>query len=184
MDGIMWREIPSLPGYRVSSDGQVQSRWMKVSFGRRGTVTTLGSQWKDRKAQTLPNGYKCIGLQSGTNPTGKRATAYIHRMVAEAFIGPCPPGMEVCHGDGDRGNNTVANLRYGTRTENMADTLRHGTRPVGVRHGIAKLNDEKVRAIRTLIATKEPMQSIGSRFGVSATTILHIKQGSIWRHVS
>jgi len=45
--------------------------------------------------------------------------------VTEAFIGPYPPGQETRHLDGDPLNNSVGNLCYGTRAENMQDRVRH-----------------------------------------------------------
>lgn len=52
---------------------------------------------------------------------------WAHRMVAEAFLGPCPKGLEVCHGDGNPINNRVGNLRYDTHRNNMLDAIQHGT---------------------------------------------------------
>lgn len=44
-----------------------------------------------------------------------------------AFAGPCPEGLEVRHLDGDPANNRLTNLCYGTHSENVQDSLRHGT---------------------------------------------------------
>ena len=52
---------------------------------------------------------------------------YIHRLVAEVYMGACPPGMEVRHLDGNPANNNVSNLAYGTRSENVLDSVAHGT---------------------------------------------------------
>ena len=57
---------------------------------------------------------------------GSRTGYLIHRLVALAFLGPCPPGMQVCHNDGNHLNNTVTNLRYDTPGENMYDQVQHG----------------------------------------------------------
>lgn len=56
-----------------------------------------------------------------------RFTRRVHQLVAAAFIGPCPPGLEVRHLDGDRSNNTPANLAYGTHADNIRDQVAHGT---------------------------------------------------------
>ena len=52
---------------------------------------------------------------------------YVHRLVAAAFIGPCPEDMEVRHLNGNPGDNRLANLAYGTHAENMQDMMQHGT---------------------------------------------------------
>ena len=66
---------------------------------------------------------------------GKQVALYSHRLVALAWIGPQPEGMEVCHNDGDSSNSHVDNLRWDTHRENMLDGVRHGTvgRPRGRR---------------------------------------------------
>lgn len=50
---------------------------------------------------------------------GKYVRDYIHRLVAEHFIGPCPKDdMVVNHKDGDPFNNHVSNLEWVTTGEN------------------------------------------------------------------
>lgn len=52
---------------------------------------------------------------------------YVHRLVLEAFVGPCPPGMETCHNNGDRFDNRLENLRWDTPSNNGRDKAKHGT---------------------------------------------------------
>ena len=47
-----------------------------------------------------------------------RRTAYVHRMVYEAFKGEIPEGMEIDHIDRNRCNNNPDNLRVVTKSEN------------------------------------------------------------------
>jgi hypothetical protein len=56
----------------------------------------------------------------------RRQSRSVHLLVLEAFIGPCPPGLEACHWDGDATNNHLDNLRWDTRAANTADMMRHG----------------------------------------------------------
>lgn len=59
--------------------------------------------------------------------TGSRYPhSYVHRLVLEAFVGPCPPGMEACHWNGIPGDNRLHNLRWDTPSANNADILRLG----------------------------------------------------------
>jgi len=60
-----------------------------------------------------PNGYRV------TRAGGRQR--YVHRLVAEAFLGD-PPSLQHCqvnHKDGDRDNNRVTNLEYVTRSQNI-----------------------------------------------------------------
>jgi hypothetical protein len=66
----------------------------------------------------------------GMNKTGHlwvRPLGWVHHLVLLAFRGPCPPGYERCHQDGNPSNNALGNLSYGTRRDNVLDAIRHGT---------------------------------------------------------
>lgn len=64
---------------------------------------------------------------------GKRFPKYAHHLVLEAFDGPCPPGLEARHLDGDSSNPALMSpdgtrrLTWGTSSENKRDEIRHGT---------------------------------------------------------
>lgn len=70
-------------------------------------------------------GYVTVGIWDG-----KRShPVYVHIMVLEAFVGPCPPGMECRHLNGNPADNRLANLEWGTPTQNNLDQVVHGTHP-------------------------------------------------------
>lgn len=61
---------------------------------------------------------------------GEKTTANVHRLVCEAFHGPAPEGKPLaCHKDGDALNNRAENLYWGSLSDNMRDSVRHGTHP-------------------------------------------------------
>jgi hypothetical protein len=66
-------------------------------------------------------------LAAKINKEGVKKRMYVHRLVAEAWIGPYPEGQEVRHGPEGTTNNSLSNLCYGTRRENMLDKRRDGT---------------------------------------------------------
>lgn len=110
MTGEEWRPIDGFPGYEVSNLGHVLSR-------RRRSPRVLSpnpNQW----------GYLMVTM---TRADGRPCSRTVHRLVADAFLGPCPDGMEVCHNDGDKTNNAPANLRFDTKSANALDRVRHGT---------------------------------------------------------
>lgn len=108
----VWRQIPGYEGfYQVSSWGRV------FSEPRRRTKGGLLS------IKVGKRGYPAVALVR----EGKQVTREVHTLVAAAFIGPRPPGMEVRHKDGDPLNPRAVNLVYGTRSENNRDAVMHGT---------------------------------------------------------
>lgn len=118
-----WKPVVGFEGvYEVSNLGRVRS------LDRVYYQTSRGGCFHPhkRKGQLLRPGLTSVGYPSVVLGR-KRGTFLVHRLVAEAFIGPCPEGCEVRHKDGTRNNNTADNIEYGTRKENMADARRHGT---------------------------------------------------------
>jgi len=93
-----------------------------------GRVRSLmpGSRAKDGllKPQAHPSGHLHVSLY-GHSKNG--TTRKVHHLVLEAFDRPCPEGMECRHLDGNPTNNVLSNLVWGTRAENVHDSLRHGT---------------------------------------------------------
>lgn len=49
----------------------------------------------------------------------------VAHLVLEAFVGPRPEGAIALHFDDDSSNNHVSNLRWGTFSENMHDSVRN-----------------------------------------------------------
>jgi hypothetical protein len=108
-----WREVPGFPDYQISSLGRL--------------VSLKHSRSRELRGYRDTGGYLTVDLHSA----GARATRTIHRLIATTFIGPRPAGKEVRHLNGDKSDNRLSNLTYGTRAQNMRDMLRHG------RHGQA-----------------------------------------------
>jgi len=59
---------------------------------------------------------------------GHQQFFYVHRLVLEAFVGPCPKGKQARHfPDRDPTNNNLCNLSWTTPLKNQRDRFRHGT---------------------------------------------------------
>lgn len=114
-------------------------------------------------------------------------SVYVHQLVALAFIGPCPPGMEVLHGPGGKLDNRLANLHYGTRSENQLDRRRDGNVSTasapGEAHGMAKLTWKAVREIRRWHAAGASQAALGREFGVSKSAIGLVVRRETWAEV-
>jgi hypothetical protein len=112
---------------------------------------------------------------------GSGCNHYVHKLVAEIFIRPRPPGKEVNHKDGDKHNCSVGNLEYITHRENMDHATRLGLRVKGSRCTGSKLTATKVRRIRRLFATGNYKKiELARRFGVSGPSMLGILSGKYW----
>jgi hypothetical protein len=111
-----------------------------------------------------------------------RKKKWVHRIILETFAGPCPPGCESRHLDGNPANNYSENLQWATHTENQRDRFKHGTTNIGERSASAKLREVDVRFIRA-IKGKLTSRELGRRYGVSHTTILAAQKRDHWRHI-
>lgn len=109
-----WRPVVDWEGiYEVSDLGRVRRI-------RRGPgVRSVG---KPLRGTVDQHGYPVVDLCD----RGRRKNAKVHRLVADAFLGPLPEGMETRHLNGDPGDARLVNLKYGTHAENMRDMVEHG----------------------------------------------------------
>lgn len=108
---------------------------------------------------------------------GKQKKCMAHVLVAEAFIGPRPPGMWVNHKDGDKGNPYLGNLEYVTPSGNHIHAVMNGLRPR------MKLNAAVVLEIRKLEGF-EGSTTVAKRFGVTKTHVLAIWKRKVWAHLA
>ena len=169
-ENVEFRHIPGALGYCVSSDGHVY----RCIFG--GSHRKIHNTWSERPGS--PN-VRTGHFQITINGRHTR----IHTLVLEAFVGPCPQGMECCHNDGNAQNNTLDNLRWDTRLSNVHDMVKHGRHPRGERNHFAKLIDSQVIEIRTLYAQGATQQQISEQFPASREAISCIVNGKTWKHL-
>lgn len=164
--------------------------WLSVrGYEGRYQISSLGrvrSQRRNKARERIlrpvkhKNGYLAVSLWRDN----KGVTFHIHSLVADAFIGPRPVGMDVCHIDGNRLHNVASNLRYDTRRGNEADKEIHGTRNCGERHGLSKAKAEDIPVIRhRILVNKERAADVGADFGLSARAVSHIAKRTRWNHI-
>jgi hypothetical protein len=159
------RPIPGFPGYVVTVSGEV---WSNRS----------GSWY--RLKPYIHNGYPQLVL----SVERKQKTWRVGNFVLLAFVGPRPSLKHCCrHLDGNKLNNHLNNLVWGTYAENNSDTVRHGRRngPWGETHPFALLTEEQVKEIRRRHAEGEAFPSLGKAFGVHRNTIGLICRRIQWK---
>jgi hypothetical protein len=174
---VTYRDIIGFLGYRVGDDGSVWSRWIP-----RGRLRRLGPTWHRLTLRKNRWGYLIVSLRRGGR---RKYTKFVHRLVLEAFVGPCPPGCESRHLDGNPANNRLDNLRWGTKEENAADKRRHGTMAClrGSRNGRALLNEADIPRIFRMDEEGASLEEIASHFSVRSGVVQHILYGKTWRHL-
>lgn len=119
----IWKDVPGYEGmYQVSDCGRVRS------LDR--VVETRNGQRRKYRGGMMKLTKGLVFLHLSLTNVGERRTHNVHALVMEAFVGPRPKGMEVCHGPKGQLVNSLHNLRYGTPSENHMDMRRDGTRYV------------------------------------------------------
>jgi hypothetical protein len=164
------------PGYRVGDDGTVWSCMGRVGFGK----YSITDRWHQLKPQPIDK-YGHLHVMVG----GRRSRA-VHRMVLEAFVGPCPPGMMCRHLDGDPTNNRVENLEWGTRLRNSADMVKHGRAGMakGEKNSGAVIIEDKVLQIVKVHQCGGHIAEIAVCMGICKTSVRNIIKGQTWKHVT
>jgi hypothetical protein len=171
-----WRDAVGFEGlYLVSSLGRVRRIQPRI----RGRKSDDPSGILRANPQT--NGYMRVTLFV----EGKQLTRLVHRLIAHAFLGAPAPRQQVNHKNGDKANNTVANLEWATPRENRLHAfrvLKHQL-PKGEAHANSKLNDQKVREIREHRRRGVPTKLLCKRYGVSESVLVKAATGKTWKHV-
>jgi hypothetical protein len=168
-----WKKIAGYPGYAVSNKGRVASFW------RKGPSTFVASTiQRILKPMSSRKRYWRVDLRKH----GCCIRHSIHLLVLTAFKGKRPRGLVARHVNGDRFDNAVRNLKWGTPKENEADKILHGTRRLGSKHANSKLTE---RAVRQIFKHRNQftLLQLGKRFGVGKTTIHKVLYRQTWQHV-
>lgn len=175
-----WKAVPGFEGlYEVSDKGRVRSldRTIQKCVSRNGRVAQLRLRGRVLSPGCDTHGYLFVGLCSD----GGRRSVLVHCLVLDAFVGPKRSGQECRHLGGNRTNNALSNLAWGTALENSLDKKRHGTqRPCkGEQHGLSTLTASDVRKIR-LAVERQSSAELADEFGISQTHVRRIATRKAW----
>lgn len=172
--GEEWRPVVGYEGlYSVSSHGRVR-RDAAGQGTRPGRLLACKS--------ISAKGYVRVSLSRG--PASNRFWM-LHRLVAAAFIGPCPDGMEVNHRNGNKLDNRSDNLEYVSHRDNVLHAFAAGLTvfPKGSGQHQAKLTEDIVAGIRSDLRAGASLGAMARRHGVSKRTIGCIRDRVTWRHI-
>ncbi len=159
------------PHYEVSNLGRVRS-WAPRGGDMRHLMRPCFKPTEPRllKPGRSSSGYLSVsfGRQYGSQS--------VHILVAAAFLGPCPQGQECRHKDDNRANPRASNLEYGTRTQNIIDSVNRGrwNRP-------RKVTKAEVIDIRKQALHGVPHHVIASQYGLSRSSVQAGVTGRLWK---
>lgn len=158
--------------YGVTKAGEVWSR--------KPHYKNPGGGWRQLQPLRTEDGHARVSIYFDDRRT---KTIFIHILVLETFVGPCPKGKESSHIDGDGMNNRLENLCWKTHQENMADQWEHGTMSCGSKHPGAKMTEEKVKQALLRARQGETIASLAREYGIAAQRMNSIIRGKAWKHV-
>lgn len=121
-----WLPVVGYEGYyEVSNLGRVRSVTREITqIGKAYNYYKRTFQGRVLKLIERTDGYLSVSLSL----RGESSRRCVHQLVCEAFIGARPSHMShTRHLDGNRKNNNLSNLTWGTPSENVADAIDHGT---------------------------------------------------------
>lgn len=139
--------------------------------------------WTWTGGSMTKKGYGQIGL-------GGRGAKFIlaHRLSYQIHCGEIPEGMVVMHLCDNPSCVNPEHLKTGTQSENIKHAVHSGRKslpdlphPQGIEHHKAKLDDDKVRWIRTC---GKSIREMALELGVSKSTVERVKNGLRWTHVT
>lgn len=130
---------------------------------------------------------ECVLWPYATNGRGygkflrNKVLCYTHRLSCEMEHGLAPfPRAEAAHSCRNRHCFNPRHLRWATRAENAADTIRDKTSTRGSRQPTSKLTEYQVREMRIYARSGVKHRDLATYYGVSYQTISQIMRGKRW----
>jgi hypothetical protein len=117
------KDIPGFPDYYASEDGTIWSTKISPRYNLSGELRLV-------RPRIHPSGYLYYGLFVGKGPNKKRLWRRGHRLVYATFVGKIPyydkkgKQLDVDHINQDTHDNSLANLRLVTHSENCKNRKR------------------------------------------------------------
>lgn len=185
MEIEIWVPVYGLEGiFEISSMGRIKKIVQFRSDGRRLRPSKTGGILK---CYVNEDGYLACRLSYGTMARGPKL---VHRLMLSSFVRPPKLGEVTRHLNGNRLDNRLANLAWGTILENAKDRIAHGRQLRCEQHPSAKLTRKQVLEIRSAPrgtnANPVNMQ-LAKRYGVSFSLIERLRERNtrsrLWRDV-
>jgi hypothetical protein len=174
-----WRPVIDWEGiYEVSNLGQVRRvsprrDWEGGTRIHAGTKKRVGQNPERILKPLLKSNYHQVCLSQGA---GTEKWRTVHKLVAEAFLGPRPRGMSVNHKDGNKTNNCLDNLEYLSNRDQQLHAHANGFRGD---YAFRSLTDEQAREV--YLDDTRSGREWARILGVHEVTISAIRTGKSYR---
>jgi hypothetical protein len=184
----IWNFIKKYEGrYEMSNRGRLRS-WIRSSGSRLSDGSKVGRMKFLNNPVIIkshPNKWGYFGSSIGGSIRNDHISVRMHREVAKIF-NPNPNPLlfvEVDHVNGNKKCNEWWNLEWVDRNESIDRAFRLGliVPAVGEQQANTKLTNEAVLLIYRHVA---PTKKIAKGFGISTHTVLDIKRGRTWWHIT
>lgn len=165
--------FPTFKPVHGFEESHVISNYGVVVRRERHTTSSVGIvrfyPMQTLKATRTVHGYYHMNMHG---VDGKKATMRVHTMVLEAFVCPRPEGLECLHINGDKTDNQLSNLRWGTHRENGKDRSLHGNSGHVLNFQLA----QEIRALRGIMRQVD----VAEAYGISQCLVSQIQLGKVW----
>lgn len=166
-----WRPIKGFDGYEVSDRGRVRSYHKPIGYGG-GTCVDFNSNPKILTQTPVGK----LNHMRVTLYGDKRVSLLVHRLVAEAFI-PNPNNYPIVrHMNNNPSDNRVSNLKWGTQSDNVGDSVKQGRMNY---EGMITYNNGRKTPIKAINITTGECYVFNSQS--DAAKKLKTSQGNVWR---
>lgn len=174
---VIWKDIKQYEGYyQVSSDGRVRSLDRYVPAKNDSIKLCRGVE----RYLADKDGYRTINLYKHRENGKKNGKHYmVHRLVAEAFIPNLENKPEVNHKDGNKSNNSISNLEWVTKSENVRHAYATGLNSIELArqslHKASLVSAELSRVKCKCIETGQVYDSYTEAGELTGTSAIEIK---------
>lgn len=176
----VWKDIPGFEGnYSVSNLGRIRSNYRNFPSSRGSGICSV----REKILRPCDNGrgYKSVHLRVN----GSAHRKYIHRLVAESFIPIDNRSLDVNHKDGNKGNNTLMNLEWLSRLENIRHAVNSGLMPTRTNYLKGKDHPKSKRVIHISTGIiHECARAAAEYHGIKRSTMFHkARKGNGFRYL-
>lgn len=159
----------------------MKEKWIDITDKYQGSSTGHIRNKKTRRVL-----HEFVGSDGYIRTQFDGKTQLVHRAIAKAFIPKIEGKDFVNHIDGNKQNNSVANLEWCTRSENLKHAYSMNLRSsVGTKNSRCKLTDYDVAYIKANYIPKDKeygAKELARRFGVAHQTICAVASGQNWNY--